>query len=68
MHLDGGAAVKAKRLGLPVLQVNLQNTGHEQQGVVLHWVLQKQRMDGLHMSVVKKLSFSQKQISTQTQQ
>lgn len=39
-HLDGGAAVKAKRLGLPILQVHFQDIWHEQQRIVLHRVLE----------------------------
>lgn len=30
-HLDGGGAVEAERLGLAVLQVDLQNVRHEEQ-------------------------------------
>lgn len=46
-HLDGGGAVEAERLGLAVLQVDLQNVRHEEQRVVLDWVLRvKRRQDG----------------------
>lgn len=31
VHLDGGGAVEAERLGLAVLQVDLQNVRHEEQ-------------------------------------
>lgn len=51
-HLDGGGAVEAERLGLAVLQVDLQDVRHEEQGVVLHWVLRvekkKKRRDVIH--------------------
>lgn len=43
MHLDGGGAVEAERLGLAVLQVDLQDVGHEEQRVVLDWVLRAGR-------------------------
>lgn len=44
-YLDRGTAVKAKRLCLPVLQVDLQDIWHEQKRVVLHRVLQKEPRD-----------------------
>ncbi len=44
-HLDGGTAVEAKGLCLPVLQVDLQDIWHEQKRVVLHRVLQKETRD-----------------------
>lgn len=43
VHLDAGGAVEAERLGLAVLQVDLQDVGHEEQRVVLDWVLRARR-------------------------
>lgn len=43
VHLDGGGAVEAERLGLAVLQVDLQDVRHEEQGAVLHWVLRMEK-------------------------
>lgn len=38
-HLDGGTAVEAERLSLPIFQVHLQDIRHEEERVVLHRVL-----------------------------
>lgn len=43
VHLDGGGAVEAERLGLAILQVDLQDIRHEEQRVVLDWVLRVRR-------------------------
>lgn len=55
VHLDAGGAVEAERLGLAVLQVDLQDVGHEEQRVVLDWVLRarrrKQERDDSHWTL-----------------
>lgn len=43
-YLDRGAAVEAKRLRLPVLQVDLQDIWHEEQRIVLHRVLERREL------------------------